>query len=138
MLAQRFGLSTHAPPLSRRRRGSSALRSDWTCSTFSVGQHSFVVDAMSVAPGSELDGLHMYELSTRVRVIAITRRKEAVQLHPRRNAQLRAADTTYVVGTYRELLSSCVVRARVSRVGPVREWTARRAPFRTSPPHVRW
>jgi Trk K+ transport system NAD-binding subunit len=74
--------------------------------TFSVGQHSFVVGAMSVAPDSELDGLHLYELSTYVRVIAITRTNQEVELHPRRNAQLRAADTAYVVGPYRELLGT--------------------------------
>lgn len=74
--------------------------------TFSVGQHSFVVGAMSVAPGSELDGLHLYQLSARVTVIAIRRPDEAVELHPRRNVQLRAADTAYVVGPYRELLET--------------------------------
>lgn len=74
--------------------------------TFSVGQHSFVVGAMSVARDSELDGLHMYELSTHVRIIAITRPGDDVQLHPRRDAQLRADDTVYVVGPYRDLLDT--------------------------------
>ncbi|GLE53079.1 NAD-binding protein [Mycobacterium montefiorense] len=74
--------------------------------TFSVGQHSFVVGAMSVAADSELDGLHMYELSTHVRVIAITRPDDELQLHPRRNAQLRAEDTAYIVGPHRELLDT--------------------------------
>ena len=41
--------------------------------TFSVGQRSFMVSAMHVAAGSELDGLRMFEMSTQTRVIAITR-----------------------------------------------------------------
>ncbi|OSC41164.1 NAD-binding protein [Mycobacterium decipiens] len=74
--------------------------------TFSVGQLSFMVGGMHVASGSELDGLPMHELSTQTRVIAITRPDEPVQLHPRRDARLRAADTVYLVGPYRELLAT--------------------------------
>jgi Trk K+ transport system NAD-binding subunit len=106
-LAQRFGFVN--------ARSTVELTAPWfigaaigldVLDTFSVGQHSFVVGAMSVAPGSELDGLHMYELSTQIRVIAITRPDEAVELHPRRNSHLRAHDTAYVVGPYRELLDT--------------------------------
>lgn len=106
-LAQRFGFVN--------ARSTVELAAPWfigaaigldVLDTFSVGQHSFVVGAMSVAPESELDGLHLYELSTYVRVIAITRANQEVELHPRRNAQLRAADTAYVVGPYRELLGT--------------------------------
>ena len=74
--------------------------------TFSVGQNAFVVGEMRVAPGSELDGLRMYDLSTQTRVIAITQQDQAVQLHPRRDARLRAGDTVYLVGPYRELLQT--------------------------------
>src|SRR6202045_621871 len=74
--------------------------------TFSVRQRSFMVGGMHVAAGSELDGLQMFELSTRTRVIAITRKDAPVQLHPRRDAQLRAGDTVYLVGPYRELLAT--------------------------------
>ncbi len=74
--------------------------------TFSVGQRSFMVGAMHVAAGSELDGLRMFELSTETRVIAITRRDAPVELHPRRDAWLRAGDTVYLVGPYRELLAT--------------------------------
>lgn len=74
--------------------------------TFSVGQRSFMVGAMHVAAGSELDGLRMFELSTRTRVIAITRHDTPVNLHPRRDAWLRAGDTVYLVGPYRELLAT--------------------------------
>jgi Trk K+ transport system NAD-binding subunit len=74
--------------------------------TFSVGQRSFVVGGMGVAPGSELDGLRMFELSTQTRVIAITRPNALVKLHPRRDARLHADDTVYLVGPYREVLDT--------------------------------
>jgi Trk K+ transport system NAD-binding subunit len=74
--------------------------------TFSVGQRSFVVGAMRVAPGSELDGLRMFELSTQTRVIAISRPNSLIKLHPRRDARLHADDTVYLVGPYRELLDT--------------------------------
>lgn len=74
--------------------------------TFSVGPRSFMVGAMHVAPGSELDGLRMFEMSTQTRVIAITRRDTPVELHPRRDAWLRGGDTVYLVGPYRELLET--------------------------------
>ncbi|OBF86387.1 potassium transporter TrkA [Mycobacterium sp. 852002-51163_SCH5372311] len=74
--------------------------------TFSVGQRSFMVGGMHVAGGSELDGLRMFELSTQTRVIAITRQDAPVALHPRRDALLRAGDTAYLVGPYRELLAT--------------------------------
>ena len=73
---------------------------------FSVGQRSFVVGGMRVAPGSELDGLRMFELSTQTRVIAITRPNSLIKLHPRRDARLHADDTVYLVGPYRELLAT--------------------------------
>jgi Trk K+ transport system NAD-binding subunit len=74
--------------------------------TFLVGQRSFVVGAMHVAEGSELDGLRMFELSTQTRVIAITHPGAPVKLHPRRDALLRGGDTVYLVGPYRELLAT--------------------------------
>lgn len=74
--------------------------------TFSVGQRSFVVGAMRVARGSELDGLRMFELYTQTRVIAISRPNALVKLHPRREARLHADDTVYLVGPYRELLDT--------------------------------
>jgi Trk K+ transport system NAD-binding subunit len=74
--------------------------------TFSVGPSSFVVGGMHVEAGSELDGLRMFDLSTETRVIAITREDAPDQLHPRRDARLRAGDTVYLVGPYRELLDT--------------------------------
>jgi Trk K+ transport system NAD-binding subunit len=75
-------------------------------STFSVGQRSFMVGGLKVGPHSELDGLRMFELSTQTRVIAITRDDAPIKLHPRRDARLRAGDTAYLVGPYRELLDT--------------------------------
>ena len=106
-LAQRFGFVN--------ARSTVELAAPWfigaaiglqVIDTFSVGQRSFVVGAMSVARGSDLDGLRMYELSTHVRVIAIARANAAVELHPRRDVKLSGADTVYLVGPYRELLDT--------------------------------
>jgi Trk K+ transport system NAD-binding subunit len=74
--------------------------------TFSIGQRSFMVGGVHVAPGSELDGIRMADMSTKTRVIAVTRSDEPVRLHPRRDARLHAGDTAYLVGPYRELLDT--------------------------------
>jgi Trk K+ transport system NAD-binding subunit len=74
--------------------------------TFWVGQRSFMVGAMLVAEGSELDGMRMIDMSTQTRVIAITRPEGTVSLRPRRNSQLRAGDTVYLIGPYRELIAT--------------------------------
>jgi Trk K+ transport system NAD-binding subunit len=74
--------------------------------TFWVGQRSFMVGGMLVAAGSKLDGLRMVELSTQTRVIAITRSEGAMSLRPRRDARLKAGDTVYLIGPYRELIAT--------------------------------
>lgn len=74
--------------------------------TFSVGQASFMVGGVQVEPNSELDGIRMADLSTQTRVIAIAGRGGAPALHPRRDSRLRAGDTAYLVGPYRELLDT--------------------------------
>jgi Trk K+ transport system NAD-binding subunit len=74
--------------------------------TFSVGQRSFMVGGVQVEPGSELDGMAMVDMSTDTRVIAISRLGEPTSLHPRRDAQLQAGDTAYLVGPHRELLDT--------------------------------
>ena len=73
--------------------------------TFSVGQRSFMVGGVRVERGSELDGIRMVEWSTQTRVIAIEGASGTV-LQPRRDARLRAGDTAYLVGPYRELLDT--------------------------------
>jgi Trk K+ transport system NAD-binding subunit len=74
--------------------------------TFWVGQRSFMFGAMLVAEGSELDGLLMVDLSTQTRVIAIIGPEGPVSLRPRRDAQLKAGDTVYLIGPYRELIAT--------------------------------
>jgi hypothetical protein len=61
---------------------------------------------MRVAPGSDLDGLQMTELSNQIRVIAFTPQDAPVELRPRRDDRLRGGDTVYLVGPYRELLGT--------------------------------
>jgi Trk K+ transport system NAD-binding subunit len=80
--------------------------------TFSVGQSSFMVGAMHVEAGSELDGLHIFEMPAQTRVIAITRPDTTVTVHPRSSALLQAGDTAYLVGPYRELLDTLRTRQR--------------------------
>src|ERR1700761_3194463 len=73
--------------------------------TFWVGQRAFMVGAMLVAAGSELDGQRMVDLSTQTRVIAIIRPEGPVRLRPRRDARMQAGDTVYLIGPYRELIA---------------------------------
>ncbi|MBV9721662.1 MAG: NAD-binding protein [Mycobacterium sp.] len=74
--------------------------------TFWVGQRSFMVGGMLVTAGSELDGMRLLDMSTQTRVIAITRPEGPVSLRPRRDAQLKAGDTVYLIGPYRELIAT--------------------------------
>ena len=74
--------------------------------TFWVGQRSFMVGGMLVTAGSELDGLKLVDMSTHTRVIAITRLEGPVSLRPRRDARLKAGDTVYLIGPYRELIAT--------------------------------
>jgi Trk K+ transport system NAD-binding subunit len=74
--------------------------------TFWVGQRAFMVGGMVVAAGSELDGLPMIKMSTQTRVIAITRPEGPIRLRPRRGDQLKAGDTVYLIGPYRELIAT--------------------------------
>ena len=89
-------------------------------STFSVGQRSFMVGGVKVRRGSELDGLRMFELSTQTRVIAIERDGSPVRLHPRRETQLAAGDTAYLVGPYRELIDTLRRGQRAAQPGRIR------------------
>ncbi|WP_099022119.1 NAD-binding protein [Mycolicibacterium palauense] len=74
--------------------------------TFSVGQRSFMLGGVRVEPGSELDGLRMADLDTRVRVVALSGADGEKVLHPRRATTMSAGDTAYLVGPYRELLET--------------------------------
>jgi Trk K+ transport system NAD-binding subunit len=106
-VAQRFGFENV--------RSSVALAAPWfigaamgveVLGTFSIGQSSFMVGAMLVAEGSELDGLRMGSLSSKTRVIAICREDAPIDLRPRHEGRLRGGDTVYLVGPYRELVAT--------------------------------
>jgi Trk K+ transport system NAD-binding subunit len=106
-VAQRFGFNNV--------RSTVQLAAPWfigaamglqVLGTFPVGQSSFMIGAMCVAAGSELDGLRMFEVSTQARVIMITRQDAQIELHPGRDERLRAGDTVYLVGPYRELMNT--------------------------------
>ncbi len=106
-VAQRFGFEN--------LRSTVELAAPWfigaamglqVLGTFSVGQQSFTVGGVLVEEGSELAGMRMADLSTKTRVIAISRPGLPIRLHPRRDTRLSAGDTAYVVGPYRELLET--------------------------------
>ncbi len=81
--------------------------------TFSVGQQSFTVGGVHVDAGSALDGMRMAEVPTQIRVIAITR-DGVTRRRPRRDTQLRAGDTAYLVGPYRELIDTLLTGQRTT------------------------
>jgi uncharacterized protein with PhoU and TrkA domain len=95
--------------------------------TFSVGQSSFMVGGVRVQPGSELDGIRMFDMSTQTRVISIERDGTTVELHPNRGTQLRAGDTAYLVGPYHELLATLRKGRRDTAPGaraPQADWSS--------------
>jgi Trk K+ transport system NAD-binding subunit len=110
--------------------------------TFWVGQRSFMVGAMLVAADSELDGRRMMDLSTQTRVIAITRPEGPVSLRPRRDARLKAGDTVYLIGPYRELIA--MLRKgqpppqTATNSGLAAALAAARSPHRPQPRLPRW
>jgi Trk K+ transport system NAD-binding subunit len=104
-VAQRFGFENV--------RSTVALAAPWfvgaamgleVLGTFSIRQTSFMIGAMCVAEGSELDGQKLVDIESTTRVIAVSRLDSEIQLHPQRDARLRARDTVYLVGPHRELL----------------------------------
>jgi Trk K+ transport system NAD-binding subunit len=104
-VAQRFGFENV--------RSTVALAAPWfvgaamgleVLGTFSIRQTSFMVGAMCVAEGSELDGQKLVDIESTTRVIAVSRPDAEIQLHPQRDARLCARDTVYLVGPHRELL----------------------------------
>ena len=120
-VAQRFGFENV--------RSTVALAAPWfvgaamgleVLGTFSIRQTSFMVGAMCVAEGSELDGQKLVDIESTTRVIAVSRPDAEIQLHPQRDARLCARDTVYLVGPHRELLD-------MLRKGLAAEGTRRRS-----------
>jgi voltage-gated potassium channel Kch len=98
----------------RHVRSTSALAAPWfvgaalgldVLSTFYVDQQPFLVAGLSVAPSGGLQGLAMQDLSSRTRVIAISRAADGVLEHPpRRGTVFAGGDTAFLLGPYEELL----------------------------------
>ena len=95
-------------------RSTSALAAPWfvgaalgldVLSTFYVDQQPFLVAGLTVAPNGGLQGLAMQDLSSRTRVIALSRATDGVLEHPpRRGTVFAAGDTAFLLGPYEELL----------------------------------
>lgn len=99
----------------RHVRSTSALAAPWfvgaalgldVLSTFFVDQEPFIVGRLSIAPDGGLQGLAMEELSSRTRVIALSRHSMGGTLEhpPRRGTRFAAGDQAYILGPYEELL----------------------------------
>jgi Trk K+ transport system NAD-binding subunit len=99
----------------RHVRSTSALAAPWfvgaalgldVLSTFYVDQQPFLVGRVTVAPQGGLQGLAMADLSTRTRVIALSRAAEGGRLEhpPRRGTRFAGGDEAYLLGPYEELL----------------------------------
>jgi Trk K+ transport system NAD-binding subunit len=99
----------------RHVRSTSALAAPWfvgaalgldVLSTFYVDQQPFLVGGVTVAHGGGLEGLAMADLSSRTRVIALSRAAGGELEHPpRRGTRFAGGDQAYVLGPYEELLS---------------------------------
>jgi voltage-gated potassium channel Kch len=107
MMEQSFGF--------RYVRSTSALAAPWfvgaalgldVLSTFYVDQQPFLVGRVRVAPDGGLQGLAMADLSTRTRVIALSRAAAGGELEhpPRRGTLFAGGDEAFLLGPYEELL----------------------------------
>ncbi|MEO3758011.1 NAD-binding protein [Mycobacterium sp. B14F4] len=93
-------------------------------STFSVGQHSFMVGVARVDAGSELDGVTTADLPLETRVIGITRDHGRPTLYPSRDVLITAGDSVYLVGPYREALGTLRMGQGAGRPGSSRPATS--------------
>jgi voltage-gated potassium channel Kch len=107
MMEQSFGF--------RHVRSTSALAAPWfvgaalglsVLSTFYVDQQPFMVGELSVAGNGGLQGLAMSDLSSRTRVIALSRAAAQGELEypPRRGTRFAGGDQAYLLGPYEDLL----------------------------------
>jgi Trk K+ transport system NAD-binding subunit len=74
--------------------------------SFIVGQETFLVGRLSIAPGRGLDGLAMLDLPAQTRVIALSRAADGGRLEypPRRDTRFAPGDQAYLLGPYEELM----------------------------------
>jgi Trk K+ transport system NAD-binding subunit len=100
----------------RNVRSTAALAAPWfvgaalgldVLNTFYVGDEPLLVARLKVTRGGGLDGLAMRDLSSRTRILAISRTFDQGYLEhpPRRGTRLRAGDEAYLIGPYDELLA---------------------------------
>jgi len=76
-------------------------------STFYVDQEPFLVGKVTVSHQGGLQGLAMADLSSRTRVIALSRAADGGKLEhpPRRGTRFAGGDVAFLLGPYEELLS---------------------------------
>jgi Trk K+ transport system NAD-binding subunit len=100
----------------RHVRSTSALAAPWfvgaalgldVLSTFYVDQEPFLVGKVTVSHQGGLQGLAMADLSSRTRVIALSRAADGGKLEhpPRRGTRFAGGDVAFLLGPYEELLS---------------------------------
>jgi voltage-gated potassium channel Kch len=107
MMEQSFGF--------RHVRSTSALAAPWfvgaargldVLSTFYIDQQPFLVAGLTVSAEGGLRGLAMQDLSSRTRVIALSRASGGELEHPpRRGTVFAGGDRAYLLGPYEELLA---------------------------------
>jgi hypothetical protein len=113
----------------RNVRSTAALAAPWftgaalgleVLSTFYAGDEPLLVARLTVTPGGGLEGLQMFDLAARTRVLAIRRAADRAVLEhlPRRITRFHAADEAYLIGPYEELLT-VLRRDRPSPQAPV-------------------
>jgi Trk K+ transport system NAD-binding subunit len=97
-------------------RSTEAIAAPWfvgaalgldVLSTFYVDHEPFLIGRVTVLADGGLAGLAMEDLSSKVRVIALSRSAHAGQLEhpPRRGTRFATGDAAYLLGPYEELLS---------------------------------
>jgi len=97
-------------------RSTAALAAPWftgaalgldVLSTFYAGDEPLLVAKLTVTPGGGLQGLEMFDLAARTRVLAIRRAADRTVLEhlPRRTTRFQPADEAFLIGPYEELLT---------------------------------
>ncbi|GAB2567244.1 hypothetical protein Aab01nite_45120 [Paractinoplanes abujensis] len=114
-------------------RSTAALAAPWfvgaalgldVIATFYVSSQLMLVGRLTVARGGGLDGLAMQDLSSRTRVVAISRAEGDGTLEhpPRRDTRFGAGDRAFLIGPYEELLQVL----RRDSPGPLNDLAPRR------------
>ena len=95
-------------------RSTAALAAPWfvgaalgldVLGTFYVGDQPILVASLTVDVGSHLDGLAMWEIGGRLRVVSLVHPDGSTDPAPRRDTRLTGGDLAYLIGPYEELLA---------------------------------